>query len=470
MPLEGDKLYLTRDELVDMLVDNMQVSIPDIYVGDDGNFMILCQVMATIQESLFIAQQLLGEDMFVTTANFLALERYGDQYNFPLKYGTKASGSLLFSGVGGTYVPVGASVDYDPGTGVEPLYYNTTQDGIIPNAGIANAPTLADLATGGNLNGTFEYVVTFVTSGGETVAGPESSALAVSNSRIRLTNISLGGPGTTGRRIYRSKNGAAYQLVTTINDNTTVLFDDNVADGALGGAPLEEGTANRITLTAQAEDYGIDYNAAAGTIIELSDVPDGLTSVTNPAPFIGGTNPEDHEDYRVRLLEFIRAPGSGSPSDLQAWAEEVTGVETATVFPNDNLGTPTNGHVTVRISGPNGQVPDATVQTNVLNFLNEKDIANIIIHVGTFSAVSTDVTVSLTLEPNYVLGDVQQMASDAIKDYINSLPVAGTLYRNGIIDALFGLPGIANLTVSVPGSDLTTPATSRRVPGTITVT
>jgi hypothetical protein len=92
------------------------------------------------------------------------------------------------------------------------------------------------------------------------------------------------------------------------------------------------------------------------------------------------------------------------------------------------MGTPTNGHATVRISGPGGIIPDAGVIAAVLAHLQEKDVANVTLHVGTFTAVVTPVTVTLTLATGFSLGSVTPQVQDAIADYINSRPVGAT-YR-----------------------------------------
>jgi uncharacterized phage protein gp47/JayE len=468
-PLQGDTLYMNRDDIVSTMIENLLDRIPDAYTGEDGVISILLNVIAVLMENLYIAQQLLSEDMFILTANALALERYGEQFDIPLKQGDQAQGSLVFAGTGGLYIPIGSTASYNPGGGIEPLYFETTIDGYLPNPGVPTAPTAADRGVGGNLNGTYEYKVSFYTAQGETVPGADGNAVTVVNSQMNLSNIPLGGPGTIGRNIYRLKNGGDQGKVIVIPNNTATTAIDNIVDLGGMGLPLLVSTAERISLAAQAEDFGMDYNVQANSVTEVADVPDGVTDVYNPTPFIGGTSPEDYEDYRARLIAAVRAPGSGSAEDLISWAEAVDGVDTATVFQNDNMGTPAAGHVTVRISGPNGVIPGSDVVQNVLDALNAEDIANITIHVTTFTAVSTDVTISTTLDTNYALADVQPAAVSAIQDYINGLPVGGTLRRNGIVDAVFGLPGILDLSVTLPGSDQTTPATSKRVPGTITV-
>lgn len=472
MPFEAgdlisvDQLYRASDEIVDSLIAKMQSLVPDIYTGDDGNVRILFEVLSGIYESIFLSEQLLSEDMFVTTANTVALSRYGDQYGLPLKPGLTAKGNLRFSGAGGIYIPIGASAAHDPGGGLDPLTFVTTLDGLIPNPGIPAAPVAA-IGTAGALTGTFEWVITNVTIEGETTQSPDSNALVLTAQRANLT-FGLGGPGTTARRLYRAQDGGPYVLVTTISGNATTTYTDNVTTG-LGGNPPIASTAYAVTLPAESEEPGAEYNVISGAISDVSDAPDGVTDVTNPQPFLSGTNEEETEDYRQRLLDAIRAPASGSAEDLESWAENVNGVGSATVFPNDNLGVPTNGHTTVRISGPEGTVPDASVISAVLAELQLQNIANITIHVTTFAPLPTNVTVTITPQTGFLITDVSDSVIDAISTYINNLDVGETLRVAGITGAVFGLPGVADVVVNVPASNQTTAATQKRTVGTVTV-
>lgn len=111
------------------------------------------------------------------------------------------------------------------------------------------APTvaLADPAAAGNVNaGTHRYKVSFVTTDGETLAGPASSAVTVvnaaTNGKVTITEIMTGGSAVTARKIYRTTaGGSSYYLLTTLNDNTTETYTDNTADSGLGAG---EPTAN----------------------------------------------------------------------------------------------------------------------------------------------------------------------------------------------------------------------------------
>lgn len=84
-------------------------------------------------------------------------------------------------------------------------------------------------------NGAYSYKVTYITSNGESEGSRPSDTITVSSKHIIVT-LGLGPtPATSSRKIYRTAaGGTIYKLLTTIADNITTTFDDNVADGSLG--------------------------------------------------------------------------------------------------------------------------------------------------------------------------------------------------------------------------------------------
>jgi uncharacterized phage protein gp47/JayE len=469
MPFEADLIYKNRDQIVAAMISAMQARIADIWTEEDGNVRLLFEVLAGEIEGNYLANQLLRDNIFIPTANLVELRRHGETYGEFPKSGTFSKGSLLFTGAGGTVIPIGLTVASDIGVG-EIIYFLTTQSGTIPNPGTPGAPTATDQAVGVLPAGTYDYRVTFVTAGGETTMGIASNSVVIAaNRQIRLTALPLGGPGTTQRKIYRQVNGGGFKLAATIADNVTVQHDDNNA-GPLTVNPPDVGTANRITLQGESEASGSIYNVVVDTITTLVDPPDGVGSVTNTTAFTGGSDEESLEAFRARLLERIRNPQSGSKSDLEQWAESVEGVAEATAFPGDNLGTPTAGHVTVRVVGPAGGIPTQAVLDAVFAELDANDLANITLHVAAFTPVPTNVTADVTLATGFTLADVTPEVQSKIQDYIYSIPVGGTLYLAGLYDAVFGdVAGVTTLVITTPATDLTSTATEKRVPGTISV-
>ena len=124
--------------------------------------------------------------------------------------------------------------------------------GLVTLAQIAapGAPTaaLVSPAVAGNVeDGAHSYKVTFLAGATHTAGGTKSSPVTVvdknTNGKVQLSNIPISSDANvTSRKVYRTIAGADptvdanFLLLTTISDNTTTTFLDNVADGSLGAA------------------------------------------------------------------------------------------------------------------------------------------------------------------------------------------------------------------------------------------
>jgi hypothetical protein len=104
----------------------------------------------------------------------------------------------------------------------------------------ATAPTVNINSSAGNLNGTYYYMVTFVTATGETDSGSyEPPSVTPINQQVNITNIPTSSDSRViARKIYRTVANPTdmrlYKFLVTINDNTTTTYTDNIADVSLG--------------------------------------------------------------------------------------------------------------------------------------------------------------------------------------------------------------------------------------------
>lgn len=111
------------------------------------------------------------------------------------------------------------------------------------------APTVAD-GGAGNLNGVYQWRVTFESPTHESSPGPISTKLTLANRQVSLTNVPTSSDTqVTKRNIYRIGGVIPEWLyVGTINDNTTTTFTDNVSDLNLGEALTFDRDPPRTTL------------------------------------------------------------------------------------------------------------------------------------------------------------------------------------------------------------------------------
>lgn len=106
---------------------------------------------------------------------------------------------------------------------------------------VALSAALAGAGAGNVDDGLHNYRVVHVRPLGDSQPGAATPITVVdkaADGQVSLTGIAAGPAGTTARKVYRTKVGAPndYFLLTTIADNVTLIFTDNVADAALGAA------------------------------------------------------------------------------------------------------------------------------------------------------------------------------------------------------------------------------------------
>ena len=113
------------------------------------------------------------------------------------------------------------------------VYYGN--EGVISQMG---SPLALVGDNGGNLDGTYKYQLTYITDGGEEVTGAVSNAVTVGdgngNGQSIKLKLPIGYDGVNSRKLYRTKaNGNIFYLVTTIGNNTTMEYNDNLSDAFL---------------------------------------------------------------------------------------------------------------------------------------------------------------------------------------------------------------------------------------------
>ena len=92
-------------------------------------------------------------------------------------------------------------------------------------------------AGGSNLDtaAAYKYQVTINTDVYICGAISNTATTDAGNRKVTLSNIPLGPAGTANRKIFRTEGGGStYKLLTTIADNSTTTYIDDIADGSLG--------------------------------------------------------------------------------------------------------------------------------------------------------------------------------------------------------------------------------------------
>lgn len=130
---------------------------------------------------------------------------------------------------------------------------------------------------------------------------------------------------------------------TAIPLGTIVVRDDTALFESTAGAVIVAGTA---TVPVVAQLAGEAGNTETGAVLELqSPITDIDSELTVDAPgLFDGNDEESTEDFRARVLQFLRSsPSGGSDSDYEKWTLEVFPDADVWVYEN----TPLLGQVTV---------------------------------------------------------------------------------------------------------------------------
>ncbi len=180
--------------------------------------------------------------------------------------------------------------------GVIPYKYNGTdwtRHGVYPPTTTSTVAT----SSAGVLTGDYQWKVVYVNS--QSVlsdVGPVTATHTAASTRALITSIPVAPQsfGVSARRLYR-KNPAAstFKLVTTISDNTTTQYEDNIADASLGSdAPSDNGVPPMYGVILYHRDRIFCNDPANPNLVTYSDLAEPYTfGATNFRRF--GDNTDD---------------------------------------------------------------------------------------------------------------------------------------------------------------------------------
>lgn len=275
----------------------------------------------------------------------------------------------------------------------------------------------------------------------------------------------------TGKVTFEGKENTpipAGTIVTTIGDeNEPGYLYEVVEDGLIN----ESGS---VTLKIQAVEAGAVGNVPAGTIRGIIKPIQGLTNIINHEPTSGGTDQEDDDSYRKRILEHHRnKPLSGAKADYVKWAKEVPGVGNVIVIPLWNG----PGTVKVLITDSNGDFASPELIQAVKNHIAPVDgmgegkaPIGAIVTVDTITPVSITVSFeAIELEDGYLLGDVLQEIRKVLNEHFADKRLIKWQEVNAVIINTAGVSDFKGLKLNGDTENIEIGEGERAVVGEVTV-
>lgn len=190
----------------------------------------------------------------------------------------------------------------------------------------------------------------------------------------------------------------------------------------------ESGT---VTAAVTAVNGGTTSNVIARTVTLMSKPINGISELYNEEDIVGGTDEEDDEVYRERILEAYASVGTsnvGNDADLRRWAMEVDGVGDCVVVPAwEGPGT-----VKLAIVDANG-IPanDKLIQDVYNHLLSPDDRQKRLLPTGT---ARVTIAAATTVEINYVCTGLSYESDASIETITNSFKAALIKYYAQVKD------------------------------------
>jgi len=237
-----------------------------------------------------------------------------------------------------------------------------------------------------------------------------------------------------------------------VKAGTQVTTQSSTNAPAITFKTTEEGVINaegEVVVRAECTEPGTAGNVPAGVIVLMAEPVEGIMAVTNPDPFTGGTDIEDNDAFRERILDAWRLPvTSGNKYHYKLWAREVQGVGEAKDL------TKWNGPGTVKVVIVDGNKRAANLELldAVTTHIEEMRPIGATVTVASAAEKQINITAEVTLAGGYTIAQVQQLYQEAVVSFFREIALVETYVSYAQLGKiLLETPGVgdyANLLVN----------------------
>lgn len=233
---------------------------------------------------------------------------------------------------------------------------------------------------------------------------------------------------------------------------------------------LEEGAIQigetQVLIPAQAVEPGEGGNVAAGTIRSMAVVPVGVNTCHNPQAFTGGSDEEDDESLRARVLEtYRRLPNGANAAYYQQEAMSFEEVAAASVLSRARgVGT-----VDVVVSTAQGLPGEELLEELRAHFEARREIA-VDVQVRAPEARAVDVNVAVSPAEGYSAEEAKAAARTAVEGWFDGKRLGQSVLRAELSSRIFAADAVANCILTAPVEDVVLDADELPRLGQVTVT
>lgn len=277
------------------------------------------------------------------------------------------------------------------------------------------------------------------------------------------------------RGVYRKAAVKAIgSVMLTGADGTVIPVGTELSTG--GNAPVyfvttAAGTVSggSVTVAAEAKTGGASGNVGPGAIKNVLGPLAGVVTVTNTAPFNGGTDIETDADLLTRYIETVRRPAtSGNANQYRQWALAIAGISDARVYEVWNG----PGTVRVVLLDANKRAPTPAKVAETKAYIDtQRPVLGGTLTVAGATEVAINVSGTYTLRVGATLAEARAQITAGLTTYLKTLAFVDPIVRySQITNVILGAPAVldySNVTVNGGTSNITIADGSVAVPGTV---
>ncbi len=271
--------------------------------------------------------------------------------------------------------------------------------------------------------------------------------------------------GTKAQGTLRFSVDLAPASDLTIPAGTVCMTAEEVHFETTEAGTLKAGGLS-VDIPAQAVESGENGNASPGTIVILTACPVGVTHCTNPKSFSGGSDPEEDESLRSRVLEsYQRLPNGANAAWYEKTAMSHTGVVAArAVGRARGIGT-----VDVYISTAAG-IPSEELLQQVQADIQEKREIAVDVKVLAPTEKRVDITMQVAPAARRSKEEAVAAAEQAVTTFFDGELLGQTVRLAELSSLVFSLESVSNVRITAPAQDVPVRQSELAVLGELTAT
>lgn len=205
-----------------------------------------------------------------------------------------------------------------------------------------------------------------------------------------------------------------------------------------------------VDVPAQAEEAGTQGNVTSLSIISMASAPVGVDQCSNLNAFTGGTDQEDDEELRLRILDsYSRLPNGVNVAYYQQEALEYEGVVAAVVQPcARGVGTV---DVVIAVSGG---LPDDSLVTALEEYFEERREIAVQVEVRAPDQQEVEVQVQVLAEDGYDQTEIEAVVEDTILNWFGGEGLGRQVLLAQLSSLVFSCQGVSNCKILLPTADV----------------